>query len=161
MSVIVDEGKRENVTIEQLTLTVGRAGTPSNWLRVDQPMIDAFAAATGDDAYIHVDSARAAMTRFGGTIAHGLLTLSLLPQLIRSATPQLQGSRLGVNYGFDRVRFILPVPVNSRIRAIVALIKLVENKPQFFVLTYDVTIEIEDTPKPAATARWLLGRWME
>lgn len=161
MSAMIDEGQRERVTLEQLILTVGRAGTPSNWLRVDQPMIDAFAAATGDDAYIHVDPERAAKTRFGGTIAHGLLTLSLLPKLIRSATPQLQGSRMGVNYGFDRVRFILPVPVNSRIRAIVALTKLAENKLQFFVLTYDVTIEIENTSKPAATVRWLLGRWME
>jgi acyl dehydratase len=156
---IVEE--RAKITLEQLLLTVGEPGRASQWLHVDQPLIDAFADATDDHTFIHVDPDRAAKTQFRGTIAHGLLTLSLLPKLLRTATPLLQGYRVGVNYGFERVRFIAPVPVNSRIRGVVALVEVAEKKAGLYVFTYDVTIEIENNPKPAATARWMLGRWME
>jgi acyl dehydratase len=151
---------REQVSLDQLMLTVGRSAQPSGWEPINQSLIDSFADVTGDDAFIHVDPERAATTRFGGTIAHGLLLLSLLPRMFRSATPELLGSRLGVNYGFDRVRFLTPVSVGSRIRALAALTDITEKRPRFYVLTYDITIEIEQQARPAATVRWLLGRWI-
>ena len=114
-----------------------------------------------DPQPFHTDPERAARTRFGGTIAHGLLTLSLLPRLMRSATPLIEGTRMGVNYGYDRVRFLAPVPVGSRVRAHVALAELTEPKPNFIRLAYDVAVEIEGVEEPALVARWLLGRWLE
>ena len=155
-----DVDGRRTLSLDELASTVGGPGSRSAWLHIDQAMIDEFAAVTGDDAFIHTDPLRAAGTRFRGTIAHGLLTLSLLPKLMRSATPILEGTRMGVNYGFNRVRFIDPVPVNSRICATLTLEKLKEKSQRFFLLTYGVTIEIENHPKPAAKAIWLLGRWV-
>lgn len=152
---------RATVSFEQLEKYAGKTIGTSTWVRIDQPMIDAFAAVTGDDAFIHVDPIRAAHTRFGGTIAHGLLTLSLLPRLMRSATPLLEGSRMGVNYGFDRVRFITPVPVDARVRAQFDLVEISAPKPRFRRIAYDVTIELEHASVPAATARWLLGHWLK
>jgi acyl dehydratase len=151
---------RESATLYQLHASVGHAPRASDWIPISQAMIDAFATVTGDDAFIHVDPSRAESTRFHGTIAHGLLTLSLLPKLMRSATPQLEGTRMGVNYGYDRVRFLEPVPVGSSIRALVQLAKLTEKKPLFFIFDYDVSVEIAGNDRPALKARWLLGRWM-
>lgn len=152
---------RPTVTLETLRSSVGGPPSPSEWVLVDQARIDGFAQVTGDDAFIHVDPERARQTRFGGTIAHGLLTLSLLPLLLRTATPVLEGSTMGVNYGYDRIRFLAPVPVDSRIRALVALAELNEAKPGFVRLGYDVSAEIEGCAQPALVARWLLGRWMQ
>lgn len=152
---------RPTVTLETLRASVGGPPTPSDWLLIDQARIDAFAQVTGDDAFIHIDPERARQTRFGGTIAHGLLTLSLLPLLLRTATPLLEGSTVGVNYGYDRIRFLVPVPVDSRIRALIALAELDEAKPNFVRLGYDVSVEIEGGEEPALVARWLLGRWMK
>ena len=152
---------REFISLEVLRASIGNPTRASDWLLVDQPMIDAFAQATGDDAFIHVDPERARQTRFRGTIAHGLLTLSLLPLLMRSATPVIKGARMGVNYGYDRVRFLKPVPVDSRIRARFALATLTEPKLRFIRLDYDVTVEIEGNDEPALAARWLLGRWID
>ncbi|SCW90640.1 Acyl dehydratase [Sphingobium faniae] len=161
MSTAMKSGERKQITLAEAQASVGAAPTTSDWIVVDQAMIDGFAQVTGDFAFIHTDPERAKHTRFKGTIAHGLLTLSLLPQMMASATPLIEDVKMGVNYGFDRVRFIAPVPVNSRVRALIALVALPEDKPGFFRFTYDVTVELEGSPKPALAARWMLGRWMD
>jgi acyl dehydratase len=153
--------ERALVTLDQLAQSLGTTIGISDWVRIDQDMIDRFAGVTGDDAFIHVDPERAAATRFHGTIAHGLLTLSLLPRLLRAATPQLGGTRMSVNYGFDRVRFITPVPVNSRVRGQFDLSDISAPKAGFRRITYDVRVELEHASSPAVTARWLLGHWMK
>lgn len=153
--------RRESISLDQLKMTIGSASTASDWILVDQAMIDDFAHVTKDFAFIHTDPERARQTRFKGTIAHGLLTLSLLPRMMESATPLVDGLRMGVNYGFDRVRFITPVPVDHRVRAHVALVDLPEVKPSFYHFTYDISVEIEAKDRPALIARWILGRWME
>jgi len=139
---------------------IRQAPRPSEWMTIDQPRIDTFAEATGDDAFIHVDPQRAAATRFGGTIAHGLLTLSVLPYLLRSAMPRVSDARMGVNYGYDKVRFLAPVSVGARIRALVGIDNVVEDRPGFATVAYDVQVEIEGAPLPALAARWLIGYWV-
>ncbi len=153
--------ERALVTLEQLAQSLGSTIGISDWVHIDQTIIDQFAGVTGDDAFIHLDPERAAATRFHGTIAHGLLTLSLLPRLFRAATPQLDGTRMSVNYGFDRVRFITPVPVNSRVRAQFDLNEISAPKPGFHRIAYDVRVDLEHASAPAVTARWLLGHWMK
>jgi len=126
----------------------------SEWLAVDQAMIDRFADATGDHQFIHVDPVAAAQTPFGGTVAHGFLTLSLLSQL-HAAFPAPDGLKMGLNYGFDRVRFIHPVRAGSRIRAVSKVAAFEEKRPGQFQQTLEVTMEIEDASKPALTATWI------
>ncbi len=128
----------------------------SDWLEVDQPLIDRFADATLDHQFIHVDPVRAAETPFGGTVAHGLLTLSMLPHLMSSiAQADRPPARMGVNYGFDRVRFVHPVRSGSRIRASATLAALEEITPGQFQQTHDIAVEIEGENKPALVATWI------
>jgi acyl dehydratase len=128
----------------------------SGWLMVDQPLIDRFADTTRDWMFLHVDPEKAAATEFGGTIAHGFLLLSLLAPL-RSETPRptLPGLRTGLNYGFDRIRFISPVRSGRRIRARFAIAELAEEAPGRIREAMDVTLEVEDSDRPAVIARWL------
>ena len=105
----------KRVPAAELAAMVGRSFV-SRWLVVDQARIDAFAKVTEDEQFIHVDPKRAAETAFGGTVAHGFLTLSLLSAMAYSALPRIEGAAHGVNYGFDRVRFVRPVPSGSRVR---------------------------------------------
>lgn len=134
-------------------------GTPrlSDWMTVDQALIDRFADVTLDHGFIHVDPARAATTSFGGTVAHGLLTLSMLPHLM-TLIPRHHwpAARLGVNYGFDRVRFVHPVRSGSRIRAVATLTAIEEIKPGQFQQAHDIVVEIEGEAKPALIATWLV-----
>ena len=139
---------------------IGEPVRTSAWLTIDQPRIDAFAVATGDDAFIHVDPARAAKTRFGGTIAHGLLTLSVLPRLLRSAMPTLAEATMGANYGYDRVRFLTPVPVDSQIRAHISISEISTKRPDFVTITHDIEVEIGGMPRAALAARWRIGYWL-
>lgn len=128
----------------------------SDWLVVDQAMIDRFADATKDWQYIHIDPERAAETRFGGTIAHGFLVLSLLSYLEeKTTTARLPDVKVGVNYGFDRVRFVSPVRAGRRIRSASTLTAIKEKAPGQFEQTQDIRIEIEGEEKPAAVATWL------
>jgi len=128
----------------------------SEWLLVDQPMIDAFAAATGDHQFIHIDPVRAAATPFGGTIAHGFLTLSLLTQLNETTPrPPIAGLKMGINYGFERVRFVHPVRAGSRIRGAFTLASVEEKRPGQYQQQTDVAVEIEGIDKPALTAVWI------
>lgn len=134
--------------------------TVSDWVAIPQERIDGFARHTGDDAFIHTDPERAGGTRFRGTIAHGLLTLALLPLLRRTAVPDISDARMSVNYGFDRVRFVAPVPVDSKLRGHFTLVDAREERPGFAKVTHDVTIEIEGADRPALVSRWTIGHWL-
>ncbi len=127
----------------------------SDWITVDQARIDAFAEITEDRQFIHVDPEAAKQTPFGGTIAHGFLTLSLLSRLSFDAVAPLQGVVMGVNYGFDKVRFLAPVPSGSRIRARFRLASAEPKGPGRWVLKHEVTVEIEGSDKQALMAEWL------
>ena len=133
---------------------IGEEIAISDWVLVDQQMVDDFADATDDPQWIHVDPERARReTPFGGTIAHGLLTLSLLPKLMYS-TISLENRRMGINVGFNRVRFTAPVKVGTRIRGRFVLDKL-ETIDSGYQFTWKVTIESEGSEKPACVAEWV------
>ena len=139
----------------ELETLIGKPLEPSPWFLVDQARINAFADATLDHQFIHVDPERAAKTPFGTTVAHGFLTLSLLSHLSKSSALLVEGLLMSVNYGCNRVRFVSPVPVGSEIRAL-RTIKTVERRPRGqYLLTSDVTVEIKGNPKPALIAEWL------
>jgi acyl dehydratase len=139
--------------IDELSAWVGRHLGYSDWLLVDQAQIDLFAEATGDHQWIHVDPERAAGGPFGATVAHGYLTLSLIPTLV-SQVYQVDGVRLRINYGSDKVRFPAPVRAGSRVRAGVELLA-VESSGSGTRSTTRVTLEIEGEPKPACVAETL------
>ena len=137
-----------------LSQWIGREVAVSDWLEITQQRVDEFADATGDHQWIHVDPVRAAReTSFGGTIAHGFLTLSLLPQLYQSCL-EIAPRRLGINVGFNRVRFTAPVRVGTRIRAryTLASTDAVKDGVQF---VWQVSVEAEGTDKPACVAEWV------
>ena len=143
------------VDLAQLGGLVGREVATGDWLVITQDRINAFAEATSDHQWIHVDSGRArAETPFGATIAHGFLTLSLLGALMRDAVT-VDGPRMTLNYGLNRVRFVSPVPSGSRIRARVALATL-DDMGDSIQATWDVTIERERGDKPAVVAEWIV-----
>jgi acyl dehydratase len=144
------------VTIEALRAMVGHKIGASDWLTIDQAMIDKFADATGDHQFIHVDPERAAQTEFGGTVAHGFLTLSLMAALSSEADlPRLAGVTLGLNYGSNRCRFLAPVRSGKRIRAHFNLLDVEEKRPGQFQQTIEYTVEIEGEHKPALIAEWI------
>ena len=140
----------------ELPAYIGKEVGISDWLLIDQARIDQFAEATGDFQYIHVDPKRAAETPFGTTIAHGFLTLSLMSMMgARNGSIKLQNTVMGINYGLDKVRFITPVKVGSRIRTRFQLVEANEKKPGYFLMKHNVTVEIEGESKPALIAEWL------
>lgn len=140
----------------QLKAKIGAEIGLSDWISIDQAMIDRFADLTDDHQFIHVDPEAAALTPFGGTIAHGFLVLSMLAKLGRAADFELEGVRLGVNYGFDRVRIMAPVRSGKRIRGRFLLRDLVERASGQWLTRLEATVEIEDEPKPALIADWLI-----
>ena len=143
------------VDLAHLGGLVGQEVATSDWLAITQDRIDAFADATSDHQWIHVDSGRArAETPFGATIAHGFLTLSLLSTLMRDAVT-VDGSRMTLNYGLNRVRFVSPVPSGSRIRARVAL-ATIDDMGDSIQATWGVTIEREGGDRPAVVAEWIV-----
>jgi len=147
---------KEAITLDQLRDAVGTEIGCSEWRVVTQEMIDKFADATDDHQFIHVDPERAAKeTPFGGTIAHGFLTLSLLSTLAFEALPMIQGATMGINYGFDKVRFMAPVKSGARVRARFKLAEADIRPSGRVVNHYEVTLEIENSLKPALTATWL------
>lgn len=134
---------------------VGHEVGRSDWIVVDQAMIDAFSSLTGDNQYIHVDPERARRTPLGGTVAHGFLTLSLIGGVGPKTIPPIEGTTIGYNYGFNAIRFVAPVPSGSRIRAIFKAKSVVERAPGQILLSFDVTVEIEGRPRPALVSEWL------
>ena len=141
-------------TLEQIRGRIGEEVGVSGWLTVDQTRIDAFADATEDRQFIHTDPAAAAQTPFGGTIAHGFLTLSLLSRMAAEAMLLPDTLRMAVNYGFKRVRFLAPVRSGKRVRGRFRLDSAEEKAPGQILLRHHVTVEIEGEPKPALTADW-------
>ena len=131
--------------------------TLSDWVEVTQGMIDKFADATGDHQFIHVDPARAAQTPFGGTIAHGFLTLSLMPLLSSKIpdAPTIEGAKMGVNYGGNSVRFLTPVRSGSKVRGRFKLLSFDEKRPGQWQQTNSFAVEIEGQDKPALIAEWM------
>jgi acyl dehydratase len=144
------------ITLEQLLDSVGKEVGVSPWRVVSQTMIDQFADATDDHQFIHCDPERAALeTPFGGTIAHGFLLLSLLSAMTFETLPPLEKGKMGVNHGFEQIRFLAPVKTGSRIRARFLLADVKARPSGWVQVTHDVTVEIEGAKKPALTARWL------
>ena len=127
----------------------------SEWFLIDQQRVNDFADVTIDHQFIHVDEAAAAAGPFGGTIVHGFLTLSLLVHLAEKIVTRLDNLVMGINYGFDKIRFLAPVPVGSEVRAHIKIADVTERSPGQFLFVHDVTIEIRDQDKPALIAQWL------
>ena len=144
------------ITAQAMKDRVG-TGTVSDWVEVTQAMIDRFAEATGDHQFIHIDPVAAAQTPFGGTIAHGFLTLSLMPLLSSKVpdAPQIEGARMGVNYGGNKVRFLTPVRSGSRVRGRFKLLSAEDKGGGRWLLKHELTVEIEGGDKPALIAEWL------
>ncbi|WP_298123666.1 MaoC family dehydratase [Brevundimonas sp.] len=134
---------------------IGQEVGVSKWFEVDQARIDAFAKITEDEQFIHVDPEAARATPFGGTIAHGFLTLSLASAMSYDAVKPLQGVVMGVNYGFDKLRFLAPVPAGSRVRGRFKLLAADDKGGGRWLLKHELTVEIEGAEKPALIAEWL------
>ena len=149
---------RRFAALEALAAQVGQPLADSDWILVDQPRIDAFAEATADRQWIHVDPERAAQGPFGGTIAHGFLTLSLLPALLANAYA-VDNVRMSVNYGLNRVRFPAPLPAGSRVRARIKLLAF-EPLAQGAQLTLEATIEREGHAKPVCVAEMVARKYV-
>jgi acyl dehydratase len=144
------------VTFDELKAMTGTVIGKSEWLTVDQDMINKFADATGDHQFIHVNPELAKMTPFGGTIAHGFLTLSLLPALMTTADmPSFENVKMGVNYGGNKTRFLAPVRSGRRVRGIFKLLEVLEKRPGQIQQTVEYTLEIEGEDKPALIAEWI------
>ncbi|MEE4860726.1 MaoC family dehydratase [Pseudomonas alliivorans] len=140
------------VPVTELKNYIGKELGCSDWLTIDQERISLFAEATGDFQFIHVDPVKAAHTPFGATIAHGFLTLSLIPKLMGDLLVLPDGMKMVINYGLDTVRFVQPVLVNSRVRLKVELTDATEKKPGQWLLKATTTMEIEGQEKPAFVA---------
>lgn len=142
-------------SLDHIRAQVGNEVGISSWLVVDQDRIHAFAEATEDRQFIHVDPDAAAQTPFGGTVAHGFLTLSLLSRMAAEAMLVPDGVKMAVNYGLDRVRFLAPVRSGKRVRGRFNLDSVEEKAPGKWLMRHNVTVEIEGEEKPALTAVWL------
>ena len=150
------QGPVHSTTFDALAARVGSEVGVSAWTTIDQPMIDAFGKLTGDQHFIHVDPARAAQVLPSkGTIAHGFLTLSLLSNMAYQVCPTIEDARFPLNYGFNRMRFVAPVPVGSRVRGRFVLAKVERIDDVQRQLIYNATVEIEGAAKPALVAEWL------
>lgn len=144
------------ISIDELRKRIGSEIGVSNWHVITQDMIDRFASVTSDHQFIHVDPVRAKKeTPFGGTIAHGFLTLSLLAPMGYEALPQIANRAMGINYGLDKVRFLTPVRAGSRVRAHYKLKEVTNRSDKEVLLKNEVTIEIENAEKPAVYAESL------
>ena len=146
---------KSNISIQDFKNSAGSELGPSDWLLIDQERINRFAEATEDHQFIHVDPQKAAATPFGSTIAHGFLSLSVLPHLLSQIMPIPDGIVMGINYGTDKVRFSLPVHVNSRVRARAKIEKVNERSGGQFMVKTRVTLEIEGRQRPAVVAEIL------
>lgn len=134
---------------------IGQEVGVSKWFEVDQARIDAFAKITEDEQFIHVDPEAAKATPFGGTIAHGFLTLSLASAMSYDAVKPLEGVVMGVNYGFDKLRFLAPVPAGSKVRGRFKLLAADDKGGGRWLLKHELTVEIDGAEKPALIAEWL------
>ncbi len=143
------------IPVENLNDYIGKEIGHSDWFLVDQERINQFADVTIDHQFIHINEEKSKKGPFGSTIAHGFLTLSLLTHLTDTCRLIPEGTVMGINYGFDKVRFINPVKVNSRIRATAKPLSAVERNPGQWLLKSEVNVEIENEEKPALVSEWL------
>ena len=149
----------KNITRDDMKALVGKNAGTSDWFLIDQSRIDVFAGVTEDHQFIHVDAEAAKETPFGTTIAHGFLTLSMLSAMIYNAVPDVEGTTMGINYGFNKIRFLSPVAVNVRIRAHFTLQTYREDKPNEGTSIWDISVEIEGQSRPALVAEWIGRRY--
>ena len=147
--------RNDLLSFEDLKKKIGLEVGVSKWFTIDQERIDKFADVTEDWQYIHVDPVAAMNTLFNGAIAHGFLTVSLLSAMYYDAVPELEGSELGVNYGFDKIRFLSPVRVGSRVRGHFELIDIRKVRDLEVSTNWRVEVEIENFDKPALVAQWI------
>ena len=145
----------EALPLDEYRSRVGMLLGVSDWILIEQGMIDQFADVTRDWQFIHVDPIRAKETPFGGTIAHGLLTLSLVSAMSFTAVPAIAGAQVGINYGFNSIRFLSPVLAGGRVRGSFTLKQFVERQPRQWQSMLDVRVDIENVSKPALIAEWL------
>ena len=143
------------VTLEELHARIGTQVGVSEWITIDQKRIDEFADVTEDRQFIHVDPNAAKETMFGGTVAHGFLSLSLLSRMAFDVMLVPDNLKMAVNYGFDRVRFLAPVPVGARVRGMFPLTNVEEKSLGQLLVHHNVMVDIDITEKPALTADWI------
>ena len=143
------------ITANQIKETIGYSASPTSWFEVTQEQINNFADSTHDHQFIHCDPVAAAESPFGTTIAHGFLTLSMIAHFAKEFSVLVEGTTMGINYGFDKIRFLSPVKVGSKIRANASVKDITEKKTGQVLIKYDVSIEIENDPNPALVAEWL------
>ncbi|MEO1492148.1 MAG: MaoC family dehydratase [Pseudomonadota bacterium] len=166
MTVALPEpGPHRFLPLPEMRALINREAGVSDWIEISQGRINAFADLAGDHQFIHVDQERAAETPFGGTIAHGFYTLSLLTFLGQGPRPRIEGTVRSLNYGFDRVRFAAPVPSGGAVRARFTLAEMDESRAGEVTLHWDVTVEIRgqeiaDGGRPALSARWITRAYL-
>jgi acyl dehydratase len=146
---------KPKASLAAIKAMVGTKVGTSSWVKVDQERINRFAEVTNDHQFIHVDPEAAKLTPFGGTVAHGLLTLSLLPSMAYEVMPAPEGAKMAANYGYNKIRFITPVRSGAEIRAHFTLLDYSEVKPGRWQQTTEVTVEIAGEDKPALIAEWI------
>ncbi|WP_417320158.1 MaoC family dehydratase [Emcibacter sp.] len=146
----------KKINLETARSFIGNETGVSDWVNIDQGMINGFADITRDWQFIHVDPEKAKASPFGRTIAHGFLTLSFLSHFAETAALSIEGARMLVNYGFDKLRFLSPVPSGARIRGKFVLKDMQERAPGQILFSYTVTVEVEGEEKPALMADWLM-----
>lgn len=154
------EGPVKSMTLDEVEGYVGKEIGVSDWFTIDQERIDRFADVTEDLMFLHVNPEAAAATPFGGTIAHGLLTLSMMPVMAYQAVPGVSGTKMGVNYGYNAVRFMAPVKSGKRIRGHFTVKALEPKSGGRMQIVHDCTVEIEGEEKPALAAEWITMVWM-
>ncbi len=140
---------------EELLNTVGTRFEPGPWVEIDQARINSFADCTEDHQFIHIDEEKARQTPFGGTIAHGFLTLSMLVKMVEEVGVKPENVVMGINYGFDKIRFLAPVRAGKRVRANVEVLDVTEKDGNRFLIKQGVSVEIEGEETPALVAEWL------
>jgi acyl dehydratase len=141
---------------EEFVNYIGTTLEPSEWSELGQQRINEFAECTEDRQFIHIDEEKAAQSPFGGTIAHGFLTLSMLPRIATQNAISPEGEVMGINYGFEKVRFLAPVRAGKRVRALVKILDITPKDDSRFLIKQGVTVEIEGEETPALVAEWLL-----
>ena len=146
---------KQTVPVSEIANYVGYKAKPTQWHQVTQTQIDQFADCTLDHQYIHIDPEKAKNTPFGSTIAHGFLTLSLLAHFAEQFSINIEGTYMGINSGFDKIRFLQPVKVGSKIRAHATIDNIEESKPGQYRVKTNVSVEIEGVDTPALIAEWI------
>jgi len=144
------------LSVDSIMSAIGEEVGVSDWFEITQENVNKFADVTKDHQFIHIDEVRAADTPFGGTIAHGFYTMSMLSHFAENGCGVwIEGAQMSINYGFNKLRFIQPVRVGTKIRGRSVLLGAQEKKPGQFLFTQEVTVDIEDVDKPALVAEWL------